>query len=92
MERHLLRSPQKFEAGTPNVAGAVGLGKAIEYIRQFSMDEIAIHEHKLYEIAKQGLSEIKGFREYGAQDKAAVLSFTFEGLHPHDLASLMHKV
>ena len=83
-------SPQKFEAGTPNVAGAVGLGKAIEYIRQFSMDEIAIHEHKLYEIAKQGLSEIKGFREYGtAQEKAAVLSFTFEGLHPHDLASFL---
>ena len=83
-------SPQKFEAGTPNVAGAVGLGKAIEYIRQFSMDEIALHEHKLCEIAKQGLSEINGFREYGtAQDKAAVLSFTFEGLHPHDLASFL---
>jgi len=83
-------SPQKFEAGTPNVAGAVGLKKAIEYINQFSMDDIRFHEHKLYEIAKEGLSEIKGFKEYGtANEKAAVLSFTFEDLHPHDLASFL---
>ena len=59
-------APQKFEAGTPNVGGAVGLGKAIEYLGQFSMIEIALHEHELYKtLLKQGLSEIDGFTEHG---------------------------
>ena len=84
------RAPQKFEAGTPNVAGAIGLGKAIEYISQFSMGDISRHEHNLYEIAKNGLSEIKGFLEHGTtKNKAAVLSFTIEGIHSHDLASFL---
>ena len=59
------KAPQKFEAGTPNVAGAIGLGKAIEYISHFSMEEIANHELELYMIARNGLSEITGFKEHG---------------------------
>ena len=82
--------PQKFEAGTPNVAGAIGLGKAIEYINQFSMEDIALHEHKLYKIAINGLTEIEGFKEHGTtENKAAVLSFTIENIHPHDLATFL---
>ena len=84
------KAPQKFEAGTPNVGGAVGLGKAIEYISQFSMEEIELHEHKLYKTAIKGLSEIDGFKEHGTtKDKAAVLSFTIENIHPHDLATFL---
>ena len=84
------QAPQKFEAGTPNVGGAVGLGKAIEYISQFSMEEIELHEHKLYKTAIKGLSEIDGFKEHGTtKDKAAVLSFTIENIHPHDLATFL---
>ena len=83
-------APQKFEAGTPNVAGAIGLGKAIEYISQFSMDEIAQHEHLLYKTALRGLAEIAGFKEHGTtENKAAVLSFTIENIHPHDLATFL---
>ena len=83
-------APQKFEAGTPNVAGAIGLGKAIEYITQFSMEEIAQHEHLLYKTALRGLAEIAGFKEHGTtENKAAVLSFTIENIHPHDLATFL---
>lgn len=83
-------APQKFEAGTPNVAGAIGLGKAIEYISQFSMEEIAEHEHLLYKTALRGLAEIAGFKEHGTtENKAAVLSFTIENIHPYDLATFL---
>ena len=83
-------APQKFEAGTPNVAGAIGLGKAIEYISQFSMEEIAQHEHLLYKTALRGLAKIAGFKEHGTtENKAAVLSFTIENIHPHDLATFL---
>mgnify|MGYP001280308401 FL=1 len=83
-------APQKFEAGTPNVAGAIGLGKAIEYISQFSMEAIAQYEHLLYKTALRGLAEIAGFKEHGTtENKAAVLSFTIENIHPHDLATFL---
>ena len=83
-------APQKFEAGTPNVAGAIGLGKAIEYISQYSMEEIVQHEHLLYKTALRGLAEIAGFKEHGTtENKAAVLSFTIENIHPHDLATFL---
>ena len=83
-------APQKFEAGTPNVAGAIGLGKAIEYISQYSMEEIVQHEHLLYKTALRGLAEIAGFKEHGTtKNKAAVLSFTIENIHPHDLATFL---
>ena len=82
--------PQRFEAGTPNVAGAIGLGKAIEYLDQFDMQQISYHEQNLLQIASSGLSQINGFKEHGTtQGKAAVLSFTIEGIHPHDLATFL---
>ena len=83
-------APQKFEAGTPNVAGAIALGKAIEYVSQFSMEAIAQHEHLIYKTALRGLAEIAGFKEHGTtENKAAVLSFTIENIHPHDLATFL---
>ena len=82
--------PQRFEAGTPNVAGAIGLGKAIEYINQFDISDVVKHENKLHQIASTGLSTIEGFVEHGTTpNKAAVLSFTIESVHPHDLATFL---
>jgi cysteine desulfurase/selenocysteine lyase len=82
--------PQRFEAGTPNVAGAIGLGKAVEYLDQFDIEQISDHEKNLYRIASTGLNEISGFNEYGTtHDKEAVLSFTIDGIHPHDLATFL---
>ena len=82
--------PQRFEAGTPNVAGAIGLGKAIEYINQFDISDVVKHENKLRQIASAGLSEINGFVEHGTTpNKAAVLSFNIKGVHPHDLATFL---
>ena len=82
--------PQRFEAGTPNVAGAIGLGKAIEYIEQFDISDIVKHENNLHQIASKGLSKIEGFIEHGTtRNKASVLSFTIEGIHPHDLATFL---
>jgi len=82
--------PQRFEAGTPNVAGAIGLGKAIEYINQFDISDVVKHENKLHQIASSGLSKIEGFVEHGTTpNKAAVLSFNIKGIHPHDLASFL---
>ena len=83
-------APQRFEAGTPNVAGAIGLGKAIDYFDQFEISDVVNHENNLYQIARTGLAEIAGFVEHGTPPhKAAVLSFTIEGIHPHDLATFL---
>ena len=83
-------APQRFEAGTPNVAGAIGLGKAIDYFDQFEISDVVNHEKNLYQIARTGLAEIAGFVEHGTTPhKAAVLSFTIEGIHPHDLATFL---
>ncbi len=83
-------SPQRFEAGTPNVAGAIGLGQAIQYLSQLDMQEVQAHERKLLKEAQEQLHQIDGFKEYGTTaNKAAVLSFTISSVHPHDLASIL---
>ena len=83
-------SPQRFEAGTPKVADAIGLWEALNFLAQYDLNEIQNHERTLLELAQQGLSEIPGFTEHGtASGKAAVLSFSIEDVHPHDLASLL---
>ena len=82
--------PQRFEAGTPNVAGSIGLGAAIDFLDEIDMGQLRLHEESLLRIAQNGLSEITGFVEHGiTKDKAAVLSFTIEGIHPLDLASIL---
>ena len=82
--------PHRFEAGTPNIAGHIGLGAAVDYLSELGMERIAEREHQLLQYATQRLKEIPGLRIYGeAANKAAVISFTVEGAHAHDLATML---
>ncbi len=84
--------PQKFEAGTPPIAAAIGLGAAVDYLCAIGMDAIAAHERALLDYATQKLAGIPGLRIIGtAADKAAVLSFTLAGVHPHDVGTLLNE-
>jgi len=84
--------PHKFEAGTPDIAGVIGLGAAIAYISSLGMDAIAAHEHELLLYGTQKLSAIAGLRIVGtAREKAAVLSFVMDGIHPHDVGTILDQ-
>jgi len=84
--------PYKFEAGTPNIAGTIGLGAAIDYVNQIGIDRIARYEHELLEYGTEALSQIPGLRLIGtAKDKAGVLSFVLEGVHPHDVGTILDR-
>lgn len=86
------RLPHKFEAGTPNIAGVIGLGAAIEYVNSIGLENIAAHEHRLLTYAEAALSSIPGLRLIGtAKDKAAVLSFVLDGVHPHDIGTILDQ-
>ena len=83
-------APGKFEAGTPPIAAAIGLGAAIDYLATLGLDRIAAHEHDLLVYATERLNRIPGLRILGtAKEKASVISFVVEGIHPHDLGSLL---
>ncbi len=76
--------PHKFEAGTPDIAGAIGLGAAIEYVNKIGIDKIREHEHSLLEFATKQISQVPGLRIIGtAKAKTSVLSFVLENIHPH---------
>jgi cysteine desulfurase/selenocysteine lyase len=82
--------PAKFEAGTPNIAGGVGFGAALEYMEQVGVEAIAAHEHEVLEYATERMSEIDEVRIIGtAANKAGALSFTFGDVHPHDLGTII---
>jgi cysteine desulfurase/selenocysteine lyase len=82
--------PWKFEAGTPNMSGAVGLAAAMDYVDGLGLDNIAAHEHGLLELATAELLKIPGLEIVGtAAEKAAVISFTMEGIHPHDIGTIV---
>ena len=82
--------PHKFEAGTPNIAGAVGLGAAIDYLETLGMDRIAQYEHGLLDYATRRLAEVRGLRFIGtAREKAAVISFVLDGIHAHDVGTIL---
>ncbi|MFA5915842.1 MAG: cysteine desulfurase [Burkholderiales bacterium] len=84
--------PQKFEAGTPPIAAAIGLGAAVDYLTGVGMDAIAAHERALLDYATQKLAGMAGVRIIGtAAEKAAVLSFTLAGVHPHDVGTLLNQ-
>ncbi|KGM07011.1 Cysteine desulfurase, SufS subfamily [Methylophaga thiooxydans] len=84
--------PYKFEAGTPHIAGAVGLGAAIDYMQDLGIDNIAAHEHALLDIATQRLQQLDGVRIIGtAKQKASVLSFMIEDVHPHDVGTIFDQ-
>ena len=82
--------PWKFEAGTPHISGAVGLGAAIDYLERLDFERAAAWEHELLEYGTAVLSEIPGLRIIGtAPQKAAVISFSLDGVHPHDIGTIV---
>lgn len=83
--------PWKFEAGTPNIAGAAGLSTAVEYLQEVGMDGIKAHSRAIAQEAYQRLSEIDGVAVYGPEERLGLVSFTVENAHPHDLSSLFNE-
>jgi cysteine desulfurase/selenocysteine lyase len=84
--------PYKFEAGTPNIAGAIGLGAAIDYVSALGWDAIAAHERDLLEYGTAALSSVPGLRLIGtARQKASILSFVLDGVHPHDIGTVLDQ-
>ena len=84
--------PQKFEAGTPNIAGVVGLGAAIDYLNGIGLDNIAAYEEELLDYATVAISKIPGVRIIGtAEKKASVISFVIDGIHPHDVGTVLDQ-
>jgi len=84
--------PYKFEAGTPDIAGVIGLGAAIEYVLKIGLDAIAAHEHDLLVYGTAALNTVPGLRLIGtAKEKAGVLSFVMEDIHPHDIGTVLDQ-
>jgi cysteine desulfurase / selenocysteine lyase len=84
--------PYKFEAGTPDIAGAIGLGAALDYISAVGLDRIMAHEHDLLQYGTAALLEVAGLRLIGtASHKASILSFVIEGVHPHDIGTIVDQ-
>lgn len=82
--------PYRFEAGTPNIAGAIALGAAVDYLEGFGLAALAAYEHELLDYATAALGALPGLRLIGtAEHKAAVLSFVLEGVHPHDIGTVL---
>jgi cysteine desulfurase/selenocysteine lyase len=84
--------PHKFEAGTPNGAGAVGMAAAVEFLESIGHDAIEAHEQELIRYGLDRLSQVRGLRLYGpslAEHRTSVFSFTLEGAHPHDIATIL---
>jgi len=85
--------PHKFEAGTPNIAGGIVLGTAIDYLNQIGFDNIANYEHDLLEYGTKKLLEIEGLKIIGtAKEKTSVISFTIDGIHPYDIGTIIDKL
>jgi cysteine desulfurase/selenocysteine lyase len=84
--------PHKFEAGTPNIAGGIGLGAAIQYLNQFDWEQVESHERDVLAYATERISAFPGVRLIGtAREKTAVLSFVIEGIHPHDVGTVLDQ-
>jgi len=85
--------PHKFEAGTPNIAGGIAFGTAIDYLNEIGFDAIAQHESQLLEYATAELLKVPGLRIYGTgKDKTSVISFNLEGIHPYDVGTILDKL
>ena len=84
--------PHKFEAGTPNIAGGIAFGAALDYVAGVGLERIASHEHDLLEDATRKLQAIDGLRIVGtAREKAGVISFVLDGVHPHDIGTVLDR-
>ena len=85
--------PHIFEAGTPNIVGAIGLGKAIDFIEKTTLEKIEEHEMNLLNYATKKIGEIEGVKIIGtSNEKASVISFVMEGIHPHDIGTIMDNL
>ena len=85
--------PHKFEAGTPNIAGGIVLGTAIDYLNEVGFENIQAYEHELLEYATSKLLEIEGLRIFGtAKEKTSVVSFNIDGIHPYDIGTIIDKL
>ena len=85
--------PHKFEAGTPNIAGGIAFGAALDYMNEIGFDTIAKYEHELLLFGTEKLLEIEGLKIYGtAAEKTSVISFNIEGIHPYDIGSILDKM
>src|SRR5690606_20433914 len=83
-------APQRFEAGTPNIAGVIGMAAGIDYVQAVGLERIAAHEQRLLEVATDEISALPGVRLIGtARSKAGILSFVIDGIHPHDLGTIL---
>ena len=84
--------PERFEAGTPNISGAIGLGAAIDYVNALGRDAVAAHEHDLLRYATARLSDAPGVRLFGARgEKASIVSFLQDDVHPHDVGTILDR-
>jgi len=89
---HYNTLPYKFEAGTPHIAGGLGLAAAIEYLTEIGLDAIAAYEHELLRYATEALATVAGLEMIGtAKEKASVLSFVLDGVHPHDIGTILDR-
>jgi cysteine desulfurase/selenocysteine lyase len=86
------KAPYKFEAGTPHIAGAIGLGAALDYVKEVSLDAVAAYERALLEYATEAVRDVPGLRIIGtAREKASILSIVMEGIHPHDVGTILDR-
>ena len=85
--------PHKFEAGTPNIAGGIVLGVAIDYLNEIGFDNIAAYEQELLAYGTEQLSKLDGIEFYGTTaEKTSVISFNFKGIHPYDVGAIIDKL
>ena len=85
--------PHKFEPGTPNIAGGIAFGAAIDYINSIGIEAIASYENELLDYAEKQLTSIDGLKIYGtAKPKTSVVSFNVDGIHPYDIGTVMDKL
>jgi cysteine desulfurase/selenocysteine lyase len=84
-------APTRFEAGTPHIVGALGLSAAVDYVRAIGLDRIHAHETALVREARAALSHINSVRVLGPDDSAGIVSFVMEGVHPHDIGTILDE-
>ena len=83
--------PGRFEAGTPHIEGVIGLAAAIDYVESIGLDRIHAHEATLVRQAREALSGLNSIRLWGPEDSAGILSFTMQGVHPHDIGTILDE-
>jgi cysteine desulfurase/selenocysteine lyase len=87
-----LPPPARFEAGTPHVVGVLGLEAAIGYVERIGLEAIAAHEHALVRETREALASLNSVRLFGPDDSAGIVSFAVEGVHPHDVGTILDEI